>query len=169
MTRFTLVAALLCLVPASVHAQPRLIVGGGFSAPSGQIADIADPGYHLRAGLQVAIPNLPLGLRADGDFHRMGAATAEFSRTEVLAGALSLAFTLPGVGLQPYLLAGIGSYRTKSGPNGSPETVTDTGYHGGFGVVIGGSGMGAFAELRYVQIQSVSKTRLIPLTVGLRF
>ena len=163
------VLALFVLAPVPAEAQPRLLVGGGFSAPNGQITDVADPGYHLQAGLQVTIPTLPLGLRGDGAYHRMGATTADFAQTEVLAGSLSLVFHLPGVGLQPYFLGGIGSYQTEAGPVDDPQKVTDVGYHGGFGVAIGGTGLGGFAEVRYVQIQSAVTTRLIPVTLGFRF
>jgi hypothetical protein len=157
MRRLLLLALLGFVTPSAAEAQPRLLVGGGFSAPSGSIADAADPGFHLQASLQVAIPTLPLSLRGDGTFHRF------------LAGAGSLVYHLPGVSLQPYILAGIGSYRTEAGPVDETEVVTDTGYHGGFGVAIGGLGFGAFAEVRYVQIQADQTARVIPLTVGFRF
>ena len=169
MRRVTLLALVALAVPTAAHAQPRLMVGGGFSAPNGQITDVADPGYHLQAGLQVAVPTTPFGLRADGGYHRMGATTADFAQTEVLAGSLSVVFNLPGVGLQPYFLGGIGSYQTEGGPADDPQKVTDTGYHGGFGVAIGGLGLGGFVEARYVQIQSTATARLIPVTLGFRF
>jgi hypothetical protein len=167
----SLLAALsvLVLLPAAAHAQPRLLVGGGFTAPNGQISDVADPGYHLQAGLQVAIPTLPLGLRGDGAYHRMASSVADLSKTEILAGSLSLVFHLPGVGLQPYFLGGIGSYQTEGGPVDDPQKVTDSGYHGGFGVAVGGLGFGGFAEIRYVHIRSESTARLIPVTLGFRF
>ncbi|KPJ84327.1 MAG: hypothetical protein AMS19_01055 [Gemmatimonas sp. SG8_23] len=169
MRRLLLLALLGFVTPSAAEAQPRLLVGGGFSAPSGSIADAADPGFHLQASLQVAIPTLPLSLRGDGTFHRFGASGAGAADPEILAGAGSLVYHLPGVSLQPYILAGIGSYRTEAGPVDETEVVTDTGYHGGFGVAIGGLGFGAFAEVRYVQIQADQTARVIPLTVGFRF
>ncbi len=161
--------ALTLAAASAAEAQPRLLVGGGFSAPNGSIADVADPGYHAQLGLQIRLPSLPLSLRGDGGIHRLGAANASLSRTQVIGGAASVIFHLPGVGLQPYVLGGVGSYRTKSGPAGAPSTVTDTGYHGGFGLVLGGTGLGGFAELRYVRISDPGSTTLIPLTLGLRF
>lgn len=169
MRRSFAIALLAVLLPVAASAQPRLLVGGGFSAPNGQITDVADPGYHLQAGLQVSIPTLPVGLRGDGAYHRMAATTADLAQTEILAGSLSLVFNLPGVGLQPYFLGGIGSYQTEAGPVDDPQKATDTGYHGGFGVAIGGLGFGGFAEIRYVQIQSATTARLIPVTLGFRF
>lgn len=159
----------LLLIPVVASAQPRLLVGGGFSAPNGDISNVADPGFHFEAGLSLRLPTLPLSIRGDGAFHRMGAASADVASTDILAGALSLVFHLPGVGLQPYLLTGLGSYRTEWGPVDDVMTETDTGYHGGFGVAVGGLGLGGFAEIRYVHIDGPASARLIPLTLGLRF
>jgi hypothetical protein len=170
MRRLLLLVALLAALPATAEAQPRLMVGGGVSAPSGDFSDIAEAGYHVKVAMQVGIPTLPVGLRGDGVLHRFGTADAAFADSEVLTGALSLVFTLPGVGLEPYFLAGVGTYRVETGPAGAPLQGTDRGYHGGFGVVLGGLGLGAFAEVRYVQISGdLATTRLIPLTLGLRF
>ena len=169
MRRFLFVAAVLALTPIAVQAQPRLMVGGGFSAPNGDLSNSADAGYHGKVGLQFAIPTLPIGLRGEGVIHKLGAGSPLVSDTDVLAGALSLVFTLPGIGLQPYVLAGIGSYRVTAGLAGAQEAITNRGYHGGFGVAIGGLGLGGFAELRYVTIDAPGSVRLIPLTVGLRF
>jgi hypothetical protein len=160
--------ALALALPGSMEAQPRIMLGGGFSAPSGDASSFADPGYHAQVSLELGIPTLPVALRGDGTLHRLGAAGAAFADTEYLAGAGSVVFVLPGVGLQPYVLGGIGQYRVKSGPAGEAVTETDTGYHGGFGVLIGGLGIGAFAEIRYVHIGGPSGSRLVPLTLGVR-
>lgn len=164
-----LIALLLSFaLPAAADAQPRVMLGGGFSAPAGNAASFADPGYHAQAGLEIGIPTLPVALRGDGTLHRLGAAGPDFADTEYLAGAASLVFILPGVGLQPYVLAGYGTYRMKSGPAGADVTSTEPGYHGGFGVLIGSVGFGGFAEIRYVQVGGDVTSRLIPVTLGLR-
>lgn len=170
MPRFPLLAALalVCALPGLAEGQPRIMLGAGFSAPTGHASSFADPGYHAQASLELGIPTIPVALRGDGTLHRLGSAGAAFADTEYLAGAASLVFVLPGVGLQPYVLAGLGKYRMKAGPVGAAVTQTDTGYHGGFGVLIGGLGIGAFAEIRYVHIGGASDSRLVPLTVGVR-
>ena len=163
------IALLLALIlPPPAEAQPRLMAGGGFTAPTGDVGDAADPGYHLAAGLDVTIPQLPVGFRADGRLHVMGASSASVADTKILGGSLSVVFRLPGVGLQPYVLGGIGTYRVEAGPAGAAIKETNRGYHGGFGVAIGALGLGAFAEIRYVQIDADTSTRMIPLTIGLR-
>ncbi|MDA0329766.1 MAG: outer membrane beta-barrel protein [Gemmatimonadetes bacterium] len=157
------------LLPTGVEAQPRLMLGGGISSPNGDFSASAEAGYHLQVGLQVGIPTLPVGFRADGGIHRMGQGNAALVRTQILVGSLSGVLTLPGIGLSPYLLAGVGSYQTEAGLIGASEKMTETGYHGGFGVNIGAGGLGAFAEIRFVQIKSDTQTtRFIPMTFGIR-
>lgn len=163
------VVALLLAIPTVAEAQPRLMLGGGFTAPNGSLADAGDPGYHLRAALHVGIPTLPVGLRADGALHRMGSKVTGTDDPEVLEGAVSLVYVLPGVGMQPYILGGAGTYRLESGPSEATVTESTTGYQAGFGVAIGGLGLGAFAEIRYVHIPADPGFRMIPFTLGVRF
>jgi hypothetical protein len=170
MRRHLLLPALLLLaIPHAAESQLRLLVGGGLSAPSGALSDQSDPGFHVQAGLQINIPTLPLGLRADGGVHKLASKSPDIARTEITAGSVSLVYFLPGVGLQPYLLGGYGSYRTKAGLVDAAQSVTDNGYHGGFGVAIGGADFSGFAEIRYVRLDGDQATRMIPFTVGFRF
>jgi hypothetical protein len=156
-------------LPSPVEAQPRIMIGGGVTSPNGSLTQSAATGYHGQVGLHVGIPTLPIAFRADGGFHRLSGVNASFARTQILAGSLSGVLTLPGISLSPYLLAGVGTYRKESGAPGSTQTVSDTGYHGGFGVNIGAGGLGAFAEIRFVQInRETVTTRFIPLTFGIR-
>lgn len=167
---FPFLALAAFLAPAHVEAQPRFMVSGGFTAPLGDLADVADAGYHGQVGLFVSIPTVPFGLRGDGFFHRLGSSDAALEDTQVLGGTLSLVYDLPGIGLVPYFLAGLGAYQIEAGPVGATVKANDNGYHGGFGVNIGGvgTGVGAFAEIRYVKIGGDSNATLIPLTFGLR-
>jgi len=168
MRRHLVFAALCLLAPAAAEAQPRMMAGGGFTAPSSDLSNTADPGYHMMAAIQVGIPTLPIAIRGDGAFHRMSSPDPDLVGARVLAGSLSLVFTLPGIGLQPYLLGGVGSYRVETGPEDMTTSVTKNGYHGGFGVVVGGLGFGMFAEVRYIQINSDNGAKMIPLTLGFR-
>ena len=170
MRRFTLSALLFAfLLPVGVEAQPRLLVAVGLTSPSGDLANQADAGFHGHVGLFVRIPTTPIGLRGDGYFHHLGAADVILDDTEVLGGSLSLVYELPGIRFVPYLLGGIGSYQIEDGPLGDTTKSTGTGYHGGFGVNLGEGGLGAFAEIRFIQIGGdAGSSRIIPLTVGLR-
>jgi hypothetical protein len=160
-----LAVSIAILVPSAAAAQPRILVGGGITSPNGDFSNVAGTGYHVRAGIEIVIPTLPVSIRGDGDYHRLAEANPAFDRSNVLDGALSVVFTLPGVGLSPYLLGGLGQYRLESGALGLSQAVTESGFHGGFGARMGT----LFVEIRYVQVNSEpGRSRYIPVTVGLR-
>lgn len=120
------------------------------------------------AGLQLAVPGIPIQLRADGGYHSFGAASGQ-SESSVLGGAGSLVVTLPGVGLVPYILGGVSQYRVSVDATGV-DPVTDNGYHGAFGVNIGALGFGGFAELRVANISQSggNNARFVSVTLGVR-
>lgn len=168
MRRILFAAALaVFLLPAAVEAQvPRFMAGGGISTPTGDFKDRAEMGYHGRLGVQLGAPAFPLAGRLEGEYHSFGQAGA-LPKVNVLNGALSAVLTLDGVGITPYFVAGIGRYRVDIDVAGT-DPATETGFHGGFGVNLGAVGLGGFAEFRVVQINTGSKTRYFPLSVGLR-
>lgn len=168
MRRLTLLAALALLsAPAGAAAQVSLMAGGGLSTPIGAFGDAAAAGWHGTAGLQLSVPAIPVALRADGAYHSFGQATGTPS-SSLLAGAASLVVSLPGVGLVPYLLGGVGQYRQSVDVSGV-DPITDNGYHAAFGVNIGALGFGGFGEVRFVNIShSVGNSRFVTATLGLR-
>jgi hypothetical protein len=166
MLRPTLLAAVALLsLPLAMQGQVRLLAGGGLSTPIGDFGDAAEAGWHLTGGIQLAVPAIPIALRGDGAYHSFGQASSAPS-VDTLGGALSLVFNLPGVGLVPYLLGGVGTYRiTAEGL----DAVSDNGFHAAFGVNIGAIGFGGFGEVRFVNInQSVGDARFVTATLGLR-
>ncbi len=167
--RRTILLASLCLLaaPTLAHAQPSIRAGVGLSTPIGDFGDSAESGWHATAGLQLSIPAVPVAVRADGGYHSFGQATGAPS-TSMLSGALSLVVNLPGVGLVPYVLAGVGTYRTSVDVSGV-EAVSDNGFHGAFGVNIGALGFGGFGEVRLVNVnRSAGDARFVTATLGLR-
>ena len=169
MRRLIVLALFMLIAPVAAEAQPRLMLSGGLTTPNGDVSTSADPGYHVGASIEIGIPTLPVGFRGDGTLHKMGSARAGLEATEVLAGSLSIVYTMPGVGLRPYMLGGLGAYRVSAGTEDVPVTQTSRGYHGGFGVSIGGLLFAAFAEIRYVLVPTPDNTvRMIPLTLGFR-
>jgi hypothetical protein len=167
MRRAIPLVAVLLVLPLAAHAQVRIMGGVGLSTPIGDFADAAAAGWHGTAGLQLGIPAIPIALRADGAYHSFGQATGSPS-VDMLDGTLSLVLSLPGVGLVPYFLAGLGSYR-KSVDVSGVDAVSDNGFHGGFGVNIGAIGFGGFGEVRLVNVsQSTGDARFVTATVGFR-
>ncbi|MDH3206051.1 MAG: hypothetical protein OEO79_05530 [Gemmatimonadota bacterium] len=156
------------LLPAVLEAQVRILGGVGVTNPMSDLNGVADVGWHASAGLQLGIGALPVGIRADGAHHSFGQQGANPS-ADILSGALSLVFTFPGIGLSPYILGGLGAYRTGTDAPGA-ETESDTGIHGAFGVDIGALSYGGFAEVRLVNVGTASpgNRRYVSATIGFR-
>ena len=161
-------ALLLAAAPAALSAQVSLLGGVGLSRPFGDFGDQAESGWLMAAGLQLSVPAIPIALRADGAYHSFGAPSGQ-PGTSMLSGAASLVVNLPGVGLVPYVLGGVGQYRVSVDDSGL-DPVTDNGYHGAFGVNIGALGFGGFAELRVVNVVlgAGGDARFVNAMVGLR-
>ena len=152
--------------PAVVEAQPRIMAGAGMSTPLGDLADDAGVGWHAGAGLQLEFPNLPVALRGDGAYHSFGEESPA-AQQSILAGALSVVVNLPGPGIVPYFLGGMGMYRTSV--EGIEETSSDSGFHGAFGVNIGQLGFGGFGEVRFVNVNAEEGDgRFVTATIGFR-
>jgi len=152
-----------------VAAQPSVLLGVGLTSPIGSLADAADGGYHGSLAVQVSIPTLPVGVRLDGAYHSMGEAGIAFAPTKILSGGLNVVFDLPGVGLVPYMLGGVGRFRVETGPAGAAIRQYEQGFQVGFGVNLGSLAYGAFAEIRLVSVNGATEDyRFVPLTVGLR-
>lgn len=169
MRRTALVAILALLwVPSAAMGQVRILAGAGVTNPISDLNDVTDVGWHAMAGMQLSVAALPVGLRADGGYHSFGQQGAN-PQTSILSGALSVVLTLPGVGLSPYLLGGVGIYRTSLDVSGT-EPTSDTGIHAAFGVDIGALGFGGFAELRGVSVgtEGAGNFRFLTATLGFR-
>ncbi len=157
MRRITLLTVLAFALPVSASAQTHLIVGGGLSRPISDFGDAVDSGMHGRVGLQVGIPVFPVSLRGEAELQSYREAVGD-DKTNVLSGSLSAVLSLGGIGLRPYLIAGLGNYGIKGR------------LHGGFGASLGALGFGGFAEVRFVNVDGTAgDTRFVTATLGLRF
>lgn len=169
MRRTALLATVALLILPSVSAaQVSILAGVGVTNPMGDLKDETDVGWHAMGGVKLSIANIPVGLRADGAYHSFGEQGAN-PKTSILSGALSLVVPFPGVGLSPYVLGGVGLYRTSSDVDGSVP-FSDSGIHGAFGVDIGAVGFGGFAEVRAATIKTEGSASrwLVSATLGVR-
>ncbi len=167
MRRIALLALVALALPGATNAQARLMVGGGISSPNGDFSDAVDTGVHGRVGLQVGVPAFPVSLRGEGEVHSFSEATGT-EKAQLISGTISAVLSLGGIGLSPYILAGLGSYRYDDST--AADALTNGGYHGGFGASIGALGFGGFAEVRLVNINGDDgDRRYVAATFGFRF
>ncbi|MGD8728829.1 MAG: outer membrane beta-barrel protein [Gemmatimonadota bacterium] len=165
-TLLLLVLALL-VAPGAAEGQVQLLAAAGLTNPMSDLNDVSDVGYHLMGGADLSVATIPVSLRADGAYDSFGEQGGN-PRPTILSGALSLVVKFPGVGLRPYVLGGVGIYRTTV-DSADSQAASDTGIHGAFGVDIGALGFGGFAELRLVDFERDSATfRYVTAMLGLR-
>lgn len=175
---FLLAAALAALValaaPSNAEAQLRLGLGGGPSMPSGDFDDMVDAGWHALAVVAVRLPLSPIALRGDLLHQRLpgtGDAEASVYFQQTAAGVSVSVSPLPLPIVQPYLIGGLGMYRSSyEGDEGVVEVNTELGANVGAGMRVNLLAFEAFVEARYHQILAGSGApRTVPVTIGVLF
>lgn len=164
--------ALCAAIPLRAQLVPRsegfrFGLGLGAAIPMGDYGDLDKLGINILGVFETPIANSPLYLRADG-IYSSTAHKGSSGTTGILGGTASVLyhFSAPQAQARPYVLGGLGIYNVDFGPSSQ----TKIGYALGGGVTFSLGGLGAFAEARYVSIQtSGSSLTLVPLTVGLMF
>jgi hypothetical protein len=176
---FSLAAA--CVLGASFTmagaAQAQIGIAGGPSVGVGDVADDFELGYHVQASLGVPFALLPVGLRVDGAFHRFpGKSDLDLS---LLKGSANVVLGLPGLGIRPYAIAGLGVYHARfteddaGGPHVPHVFVegneTAFGINAGAGIRIPLGTMSAIIEARFHHAMTERAVQLIPISFGLVF
>jgi hypothetical protein len=162
---------------APVYAQGlEFSLGGGVSLPVGEFGSTTNTGWHGLAGISYA-PG-PFGVRVDGALNRFdieGEPDLDV-QTQVLHGTANAvySFTRPGESsLRPYLIGGVGYYRTKEiGDDADVGDTADFGVNGGAGVGFRGGALGGFVEGRFHNIFMVgtdTNSAFVVFTIGVRF
>ncbi|HWC75650.1 MAG TPA: outer membrane beta-barrel protein [Gemmatimonadales bacterium] len=145
----------------------RFGLGLGATMPMGDYGSLDKMGINILGVFETPIAGSPLYLRADG-LYSSTAHEGTSGTTSILGGTASALyhFSAPHAQARPYALAGLGIYNYDPGSNSQ----TKIGLALGGGVTFNLGGLNAFAEARYVSIQtSGSSATLVPLTVGLMF
>jgi hypothetical protein len=181
MQRLILAALASALVlPASLGAQRPISIGlaGGISAPQGDLRDGADMGWHALGTVVLSSPMLPLGIRLDAAYNRF--AFSEQSRTAlggaghqtVSSATLNFTYRLPMTNspFSPYLISGLGAYRTQCSIGPSCGASTEFGWNAGLGTRLYVLGLRSFIEARYHRTErGLSDVHYFPLTFGVMF
>lgn len=142
-------------------------LGLGATMPMGNYGDLDKMGLNLLGVFEFPMANSPLYLRADGLYSSTGHEGVNGS-TAILGGTASALyhFSAPNAQARPYILGGVGVFNVDPGA----DAQTKLGFAFGGGVTFNLAGFNAFAEARYLSIQtSGNSSTLIPISVGLLF
>ena len=169
------VAVALCAaMPLRAQIMPRsegfrFGLGLGATLPMGDYGDFDKMGVNILGVFETPLANSPLYLRVDGLYSSTAHdGTGATGSTSILGGNASALyhFSAPAATARPYALAGVGIYNIDPGA----DSETKIGIGVGGGVTFNLAGFNAFAEARYVSVQtSGASTTFVPLTVGLLF
>jgi hypothetical protein len=185
MSRKMLAVAALAFALPMAAAQGQLSFGAalGPTLTNGEMLKDFDMGYHATGILGISLPALPVGLRIEGMFNEFAAkpvgTAPSAGKIRILSATGNATLGVPGmVVLSPYLIGGIGMYKTQMNPTTGPkpESSTDFGINIGAGIKFGLAGFSAFTEARWhtnmgneengVKTQGA---RFIPISFGVTF
>jgi hypothetical protein len=178
-------AALLAVAPltrqAAALAQRPITVGvaAGVPFPLGEFRDAVNPGWRALGTLALGAPIVPLGLRLDAAYDRLGftaapvgAAGRSTGAQQVVSVTLNPTYRLPSAGAAaaPYLIGGVGSYSIGCAGVAGCEGVTRFGWNAGLGTRFTTVGLRWFAEARYHRVKVPgSSVQYVPVTLGVLF
>jgi hypothetical protein len=169
---FAIAVALCATVPlrAQLIARSegfRFGLGLGATKPMGDYGKLDKMGINILGVFETPLGQSPVYLRVDG-LYSTTAHNGVSGNTSILGATASALyhFSAPQADARPYILGGLGIYNFDAGAGSE----TKIGYALGGGVTFTLGGLNAFAEARYVSIQtSGSSATLVPVTIGLMF
>lgn len=162
--------ALIAFASVAQAQRPVFGVAAGLTAPQGDFGDAVDNGYHVGAAVGFKVPVLPVALRADLAYTTFGHQVAD-GNVNTLNLSVNAVHAFPGVAIRPYLIGGLGMYRSSgSGDLEDMESSTDMGLNGGAGIQFKLAGVQSFVEARYTHIMTEDEaTTVIPISFGIMF
>ena len=180
MRRWLLTAACSALFgsAAAVEAQRPLSigVGGGASFPTGDLRNGANTGWNVLGTAALSTLMQPIGLRLDvayNRFHVPGATSvAVWGDQSVGSATLNASYRLPMTNspLSPYLISGLGAYRTDCSGGIACASTTRYGWNVGIGSKLYLLRTRSFLEARYHRTKRAGGTvQFVPVSVGLMF
>jgi opacity protein-like surface antigen len=158
---------------AATQAQRPISLGlaGGVSFPQGDLRDAANTGWHALGTLALSTLTQPLGLRVDVAYNQFGFTAGDGHQT-VASATLNGTYRLPMTNspMSPYLIAGLGAYRSECSLAQGCDAVTKFGWNAGLGTKLYVLGFRSFLEARYHRTKRGESTvNYFPLTFGLLF
>lgn len=167
--------ALVALTAPSARAQAsplRFGAQAGLALPMGDFGDVAGLGLHLGGHMNLPLDG-PLALRFDADYGRYaGEGGPGVDNVSLLGGVANLVYRIETASeLKPYLLGGLGLYRSRiEGTGGGATTASDLAFAVGVGYDFRLGSADLFTELRVVSIQTDGRAlNTLPIVIGMRF
>jgi hypothetical protein len=170
-------AIALVAVPRVSHAQlgalkPLSIgIAGGAAQPMSDLSDGAKLGYNGTLAVGLHLPFIPVGLRVDGAYNQFGEKEGTGFKTRTVSATANVVWTLPSIGISPYLIGGGGLYMVSVTPTGA-DAVTENypGWNAGAGINLPLSGFKTFIEARYNSVSlDNGRMQFVPVTFGIMF
>ena len=180
------VIAIGLMIAIGAHALPLAAqrpvsvgVAAGVAMPFGTLRDETTPGVRALATLDLALPEMPVSMRIDGAYDRLGfkpaptgAAGRETGARTITSGSISLtlgSLTTPER-VSPYAIAGVGMHHVGCAGRSDCDAVDQMGWNAGAGVRLGLFGLRGFIEARLHRLAgAVSDLDYVPVTVGVFF
>ncbi|MEJ7811802.1 MAG: outer membrane beta-barrel protein [Gemmatimonadaceae bacterium] len=160
----------------------------GANVPMGDLGDGVKLGYGISGLLAFQPAALPFGLRAEVGYDRFAVDVPDelkdfYDDVSVVKGLLNAVVKFPGEGLSPYVMGGIGIFRSSGGGSGSTadqrslgtvrrsnESSTDFGFDLGGGINFQLSGFASFLEATYTSVRGDGdSSEYIPVRFGVMF
>lgn len=167
-----LIAAGTIFAGAQLSAQSAkpvtLNIAGGAAIPVGDFANGFNTGYNGTVGLGLSSIGTPLGIRFEGMYNKFGG-QGNLPDARIIGGTANIEYSLPGVGIRPYLIGGAGYYGLKLDLPDEPSN-NKFGINGGIGAVFPLSGFNTYVEARLHHVfTDNNSTQFIPVVFGLQF
>jgi hypothetical protein len=153
-------------------------VAGGASLPEGEVSDLVNTGWHALVTAALSSPMQPLALRLDVAYNRFGfsdeAQAALGGEGHLTAGSatLNVTYRLPKAtwSVSPYLLGGLGAYRTECSLGPGCRSRVRYGWNFGLGAKLFFLGFPNFVEARWHRTKRRGgEVHYFPLTFGIIF
>jgi opacity protein-like surface antigen len=159
------------VVPLGAQQRPVSIgLAGGVSLPQGDLADGVNTGWHALGTVALSTLMQPLGLRLDVAYNRFEL-SGGFGNQTVGSATLNGTYRLPMTNspMSPYLISGLGAYRSECSLTEGCEAATKFGWNVGLGTKLF-VGFRSFVEARYHRTKRGGRdVSYFPLTLGLMF